>query len=100
MLKKIDSLEFDKLVTGGKGDVYVDFYADWCGPCQKIAPIIEEIAESETVYQVNIDEEQDLAMENEIMSIPCVVLFRDGKEVNRLIGLSKKKDILDLKNGE
>jgi len=100
MLKKIDCLEFDKLVTGGKGDVFVDFYADWCGPCQKIAPIMEEISESETVYQVNIDEEQDLAMENEIMSIPCVVLFRDGKEVNRLIGLSKKKDILDLKNGE
>ena len=100
MLKKIDCLEFDKLVTEGKGDVFVDFYADWCGPCQSMELVLEEISESETVYQVNIDEEQELAMENEIMSIPCIILFRDGKEVNRLIGICKKKEILGLKDGK
>ena len=52
----------------------------------------------ERIIQVDIEEEKDLAMENEVVSIPCIVLFRDGKEVNRIIGLCKKQDILDLKN--
>ncbi len=98
MLKKIDCFEFDKLVSESEGEVFVDFFADWCGPCQKMEPILREISESNTVYQVDIEEEKDLAMENEVVSIPCIVLFRDGKEVNRIIGLCKKKDILDLKN--
>ena len=98
MLKKIDCFEFDKLVSESKGEFFVDFSAEWCGPCQKMEPILREISESNTVYQVDIDEEKDLAMENEVVSIPCIVLFRDGKEVNRIIGLCKKQDILDLKN--
>lgn len=98
MLKKIDCFEFDKLVSESEGEVFVDFSAEWCSPCQKMEPILREISESNTVYQVDIDEEKDLAMENEVVSIPCIVLFRDGKEVNRIIGLCKKQDILDLKN--
>ena len=98
MLKKIDCFEFDKLVSESEGEVFVDFSAEWCSPCQKMEPILREISESNTVYQVDIDEEKDLAMENEVVSIPCIVLFRDGKEANRIIGLCKKQDILDLKN--
>ena len=96
MSKIINSDEFKKEVLESKEPVLVDFYADWCGPCKMLGPIMDEISKEHKVFKVNTDEEQDLAMEYGIMSIPCVIAFKDGKEVNRSVGLADKDTILDL----
>lgn len=81
-----------------KGPVIVDFNAEWCGPCQAQAPIIEEAAEamgdSCKFASVNIDDEDELAEQYEIASIPCLILFRDGKEVDRKVGLQNVKKLI------
>ena len=76
--------------------VLVDFYADWCGPCKMLAPIVEEVAsehEDLKVVRINIDNEESIAMDYQIMSIPTLVLIKDGKEVDRVIGYVQKKVI-------
>ena len=96
MSKIINGEEFKKEVIDSKAEVLVDFYADWCGPCKMLSPIMDEISKEKTVFKVNVDDEQDLAMEYGVMSIPCVIAFKDGKEVNRSVGLKSKDDILGL----
>ena len=96
MSKIINGEEFKKEVIDSKAEVLVDFYADWCGPCKMLGPVMDEISKEKTVFKVNVDDEQDLAMEYGVMSIPCVIAFKDGKEVNRSVGLKSKDDILDL----
>jgi thioredoxin 1 len=88
--------EFQKRVIDGKEECIVDFYAEWCGPCQMMMPIMEEIVKEKTVYKVNTDDENDLALSFGIMSIPCIISFKDGKEYKRLVGLSSKSEIEDL----
>ena len=84
---------FEKVI--GSGCVIVDFWADWCMPCKMVAPIISELAEkykdSVTVAKVNVDNESALAARYGIMSIPTVILFRDGVEVKRFIGVQPKE---------
>jgi thioredoxin 1 len=74
-----------------KGLVLVDFYAPWCGPCKMLAPVLEQIAQAYgskmTIGKVNIDENEELAMRFEVSSVPTVVLFKDGAEVGRFMGL-------------
>lgn len=96
MLKHIKSDEFKKEVLKSKDAVLVDFYADWCGPCQMLSPIMDEIAKEYDVFKVNTDEEGDLAYEYGIMSIPCVIAFKDGKEVARSVGFTDKESILEM----
>ena len=96
MSKIIDTKEFNEEVLTSKEKVLVDFYADWCGPCRMLGPILDEISKDHTVYKVNVDNESDLAQNYGIMSIPCMIVFQDGKEVNRLVGLHSKADILEL----
>lgn len=92
---KINSVdEFNQKKATGK--VLVDFYADWCGPCKMMEPIIEQVANENsdlTILEVNVDEQQDLATEFEIMSIPTLILFKDGKMVNKAIGLQPKQKL-------
>ena len=95
MIKHINSEEFEKEVLTSKNIVLVDFYADWCGPCKMIAPILEEM-EDASIYKINVDEEQDLAMQYGIMSIPCLISFKDGKEYKRSVGLVEKETISEL----
>ena len=88
--------EFDELVESGK-NVLVDFYADWCGPCKMLSPIIDEIAEEctdITVGKVNVDENNLLAAKYNVMSIPTMIIFKNGKEQARLVGVRPKEDIL------
>ncbi len=70
--------------------VFVDFWATWCGPCKMIAPIIEQLAdkyvENVAFVKIDIDEQSELAQKYQIMSIPTIILFKSGKEINRLIG--------------
>ena len=96
MSKVITEKEFRKEVLGSKEKVLVDFYADWCGPCRMLGPIMDEVSEKYHVYKINVDHDSSLAQEYGIMSIPCVICFKEGKEVERLVGLHSKSEILDL----
>ena len=96
MSKIINKEEFNANVLESRGYTFVDFYADWCGPCKMLGPIMDEISNEQSVYKVNVDEDQDLASEYGVMSIPCVILFKDGKEYKRSVGLKSKEDILNM----
>ena len=95
MIKEINNDTFNEVLES-KDIVLVDFYADWCGPCKMLSPIMEEIAKEVNVYKINVDNDQELAQEYGIMSIPCVIAFKDGKEVNRSVGLKSKSEILEM----
>ena len=87
--------EFVKTIIEGKEEALVDFYADWCGPCQAMMPIVDEL-EGIKVYRVNIDQEQELAMEYGVMSIPTFISFKDGKEYKKVIGMTSKEELEDM----
>ena len=95
MIKEIKENEFESVVLKSKEKVLVDFYATWCGPCRMLRPILEEIAKDETknIVSIDVDEADNLAREYGVMSIPCLVLFQDGKEINRSVGLKSKSEI-------
>ncbi|MEM1486107.1 thioredoxin [Oscillospiraceae bacterium PP1C4] len=94
---------FQSGVLDSKGIVLVDFWASWCGPCKMLAPIIDELSADfsgkAVVGKVDIDEEQELAVQFGVMSIPTLVLFKDGKEVNRMVGLQSKQALAQLIEG-
>jgi thioredoxin 1 len=89
----LSSSSFDETISSGS--VLVDFWAGWCMPCRMVAPVIEELAEkykgSVTVAKVNIDEESGLAARYNVMSIPTVILFKDGVEAKRFVGVQTKE---------
>ena len=91
-------MNFNEIISENKL-VLVDFYAEWCGPCKMLAPIIHEIKEElkDKVYviKVNVDEEEDLSTKFNIFSIPTLVLIKDGKEIDRKIGYNTKQIIVD-----
>jgi len=86
----LTSANFKEEVKDHEGVALVDFWAPWCGPCQMVGPVIENVAnemgKKVKVGKVNVDEERDLAQEYQIMSIPAVFVFKDGEVVERLIG--------------
>lgn len=96
---KITKANFQTEVLNAKGTVLVDFWADWCGPCKMIGPIIDEIAEERTdikVGKVNVDEEPELASQFKVMSIPALLVFKDGKMTTQSLGAKPKNAILAL----
>ena len=102
----IKDSDFNALVLENEMPVLVDFYADWCGPCKRVAPLIEEIAEEydgkACVYKMNVDENPDTAAMMKISSIPALFFFKNGKVEEHIVGVCRKeqiKQILDsLKN--
>lgn len=97
-LKHINTDEFNDLVIDKKEKVLVDFYASWCGPCKMLAPILEEISKEVDVQicSVDVDDNFDLAKSYGVMSVPTLILFNNGIEVKRAIGLKNKDFILDM----
>ena len=94
-VQKLNQNNFDNTVANGTA--LVDFYADWCGPCRMVSPIVDEIAEERndiTVGKVNIDDENALAMKYGVMSIPTLIVFKDGQEKTRIVGARPKAAIL------
>lgn len=85
---------FDEEINTSSEPVLVDFWAEWCGPCKMIAPILEEIAEEQAgklkVAKLNVDEAPAIAQRFEVMSIPTMIVFRDGKPAKRLVGAKPK----------
>ena len=96
---KVTSENFESEVLQSDKPVLIDFYADWCGPCKMLSPIVDEVAEENTdikVVKINVDNAQDLAMKYQVMSIPTLVVIKDGKEINRSVGLIDKVDVINL----
>ena len=95
---KLNKDNFDALVLDADKPVLVDFWAPWCMPCRMIAPVVEDLAEelegSAYVGKVNVDEEQELAGQFGVMSIPTLVVLKDGQVVNKAVGARSKSQIL------
>ncbi|MBP5633720.1 thioredoxin [Candidatus Saccharibacteria bacterium] len=85
---------FEEVVLKSEQPVLVDFNATWCPPCQALHPILEEMADEYKIVTVDIDEEDELAAQYEVSTIPCLVFFRDGKEYDRRVGLQPKKRLI------
>ena len=101
MVKEINKNDFEEIVLKHNGKVLVDFYANWCGPCRMLRPILEEIAsdrKERIIVSINVDEAEDLAQKYGVISIPCLVLFENGEEVNRSVGLKSKDEIESMIN--
>ncbi len=95
---KVGKNNFQEIKNSTK-PVLLDFYADWCGPCQMVAPIVHEIAEEYPEYvvgKVNVDEEMELAQAFSVVSIPMLVVMKDGKVAAQEVGFRSKEDILRL----
>ena len=93
---------FEKEVINSKKTILVDFWASWCGPCQMIAPIVEEISNEMSgkieIGKLNVDEQPEIAIKYDVMSIPTLILFKEGKMVDTIIGYHTKKEILEFIN--
>lgn len=102
-LIEVNGDNFKEEVLNSNKKVLVDFNANWCGPCKMMRPILEELSNNNEEYKIvsiNIDEEDELAEEYEVSSIPCLVLFENGKEINRSVGLIPKESIENMLGGK
>lgn len=96
---KVTVDNFEQEVLQADKPVLVDFYADWCGPCKMMSPVVDEVAEEEPdvkVCQINIDENMDIAQKYRVMSIPTFIAFKNGEEAGRQIGAVPKSALLEL----
>ena len=95
-MKEINTEDFETEVLKAEGMVLVDFNADWCGPCQMMKPILEEFAEKNAdvkLVGINVDDNSDLAEKYGVSGIPCLVLFKNGEEANRVVGVQSVKKL-------
>ena len=98
----INNQNFEEEVVRSDKPVLLDFWASWCGPCKMLSPIVDEVAEeigdTAKVGKINVDEESDLASRFQIMSIPTLVVIKDGKEVKRSVGVISKNEVKNFVN--
>ena len=98
-ITKITSQNFESEVLNESKTVLVDFWADWCGPCKMLSPLVDEVAQEITdikVGKVNVDEQPELAMKYNVMSIPTLIVFQNGDAVEKSVGFVSKDEILSL----
>jgi len=96
MAKIFTDADFQQEVLNHKGLALVDFYAEWCGPCKMLGPIIEQLAEENKdikIGKVNVDESMETARQYEVMSIPTLIFFKDGQIVEKMVGMKSKGDL-------
>ena len=100
MTVNVTAENFDEEVLNYKGKVLVDFWAEWCGPCKMMSPVVDELADElegrVKVGKVNVDEEAALALKYQIMSIPTLVVMKNGVFQNKAIGVQTKEEVLEL----
>ncbi|GAC1446185.1 MAG: thioredoxin TrxA [Pyrinomonadaceae bacterium] len=96
-VKEVSDASFEQDVLQSKPPVLVDFWAAWCAPCRMIAPVVEALAEqyreSASVVKLNVDENPSISQRYGIKGIPTLILFRDGKEVERIVGAASKESL-------
>lgn len=100
MIREVNDLSFSNEVLDNKGLVVVDFWASWCGPCKMLAPVLEELSQelgTEVQFtKVNVDENPELSQKFRIASIPTVMMFKEGKPVDTMVGFRPKQAIKDI----
>lgn len=97
-IEHINSENFEEKVLKEEKSVLVDFYADWCAPCQMMMPVVEKIAKENSdikVYKVNVDETVELAQKYNVMSIPTFLIFKNGENVETLVGTQEEGELLN-----
>lgn len=101
-IQKIDKTNFESVVINSSKPVLLDFWADWCGPCQMAMPIVNEIAEENPQYligKINVDEEPKLAQTFNIMSIPTFMVIKNGRAIEQAVGFRSKEQLLKMLEG-
>ena len=96
---KVTDNTFEQEVLKSNIPVLIDFYADWCGPCKMLSPTVDEVAAENDdikVVKINVDESQETAIKYQVMSIPTLVVIKNGNEVNRSVGVIDKEEILNM----
>ena len=96
---EIKKSTFEEEVLKADKPVIVDFWASWCGPCRMLSPIVDEVAEETSeikVCKINVDEEPDLAAQFKVMTIPTLIVFKNGQEVKRNVGVISKEEVIKL----
>ena len=96
---KLNAQSFDQEVLHSDNPVLVDFYADWCGPCKMLSPVVDEIAGESDAYRVckiNVDDAPEIAARYRVMSIPTLIVFRSGDAAARTVGVQSKQTILNM----
>ena len=98
MTVKATDASFEQEVLKSETPVLVDFWAEWCGPCKAVAPVLAEIADEQAdrirIAKVNVDEQPDLARQFDVMSIPTMIVFKDGEKVGQIVGAKGKDQLL------
>jgi thioredoxin 1 len=96
MVIELDQESFQKEVIDTEGIIIVDFWASWCGPCKALAPVFEELSQDSDLKdklrfaKVSTESHSDIATSNQVSGIPCLIIYKNGKEVNRIVGFSPK----------
>ncbi len=102
-IKVLEEKDFKNIILNEKGKVLVDFYADWCGPCKMLSPVVEEVAgekEDVSFYKINVDNAEDISREYGVMSIPTLILFENGNLINKSVGLLSKDELIKFIDNE